>query len=101
MDAERGTRLMQDRTYTGKDESRTKLSKQITQMQNSTYSYEGQDGCRNGRMLYRTDAGQDEYRTGRMQDRTGVGLAGLGGFFTGEIRTGRMQDRKNKRHGDG
>ena len=61
----------------------------------------GQDGCRNGRMLYRTDAGQDEYRTGRMQDRTGVGLAGLGGFFTGEIRTGRMQDRKNKRHGDG
>ena len=48
-----------------------------------------------------TDAGQDEYRTGRMQDRTGVGLAGLGGFFTGEIRTGRMQDRKNKRHGDG
>ena len=77
MDAERGTRLMQDRTYTGKDESRTKLSKQITQMQNSTYSYEGQDGCRTGWMQEWTDAVQ-------MQDRTNTGLDGC--------RTGRISD---------
>ena len=73
MDAERGTRLMQDRTYTGKDESRTKLSKQITQMQNSTYSYEGQDGCRTGWMQEWTDAVQDRCRTGRIQDWTDAG----------------------------